>query len=527
MNSDKPGRTQKFADRRAGGSIPTFRQALASPVSAYESIQDVEGNDIDIQQTKILLDHKQGRYQQAIKRYENLLLSEGFSLNEPLINQPEKLDETYASLLVFELLFLLKTNDNLSEKQLWKYIDCVRIFNPDDVVCQGAIYNLLLVFFLRQNNVGAAFEMAKLALDAYQRCASNYLQLFVHLHIAFIHVYAGRLGKAEAALNDAHDQLVQCGSPMCENAMIEITRFWVKAEAHNAIPNPKELAPLSEQITSGEFWPETFLILVALQFRAAITYGNLHLLEQHSGYEAMLRSRGLVQLLPATQLLRQEYLLQEKTLPKNKLFNLSERQIVLLLPTTNTWQLNVGEGPASAPALSRIRAIDDLHQAKQWHKRGRFDIAIKHFTSAIKIIEEQEWLFLLNSEYDFISQICKECRSRGRFVQMARQLQNTLLAKQKPKIKTNKRNSTLGFTVSEVGILSRLSEATSNKALAIDLGVSESTIKFHLKNIYRKLFVHSRRDAISAATKKGLIAPSGFVSSKGPDPRSAYNHNPV
>ncbi len=492
--------------------VLTFRQALASPVSAYESIQAIAGINIDIQQTKILLDHKQGRYQQAIKRYENLLLSEGFSISEPLINQPDQLDESNASFLIFELLLLLKTNENLSEKQLWKYIDCVRLFNPDDVVCQGAIYNLLLVFFLRQNNVGAAFEMAKLALDAYQRCGSSYLQLFVHLHIAFIHVYAGRLGKAEVALENAHEQLVQCGSPVCENAMIEVTRFWVKAEANNSIPKPETLAPLSEEITSGEFWPETFLILVALQFRAAISYGNLRVLEQHSGYEAMLRSRGLVQLLPAMQLLRQEYLLQEKSLPQNKLFNLPERQIVLLLPTTNTWQLNVGESPINAPVLSRIRAIDDLHQAKQWHKRGRFDIAIKHFTSAIKIIEEQEWLFLLHSEYDFISDICKECRSRGRFVQMARQLQNTLLAKRRPQAKTNSQNSTIGFTVSEVGILSRLSDATSNKALAIDLGVSESTIKFHLKNIYRKLFVHSRRDAIKAATKKGLIAPSSNVS---------------
>ena len=512
MNSKKQRSVPNRPDTNTAGlDIFTFREALASPVSAYETIQGIFGNDLDIQQTKILLDHKQGRFQQALKRYKNLLTSEGFSISEPLINQTDQLNETNASLLTFELLFLLKTNDKLSEKQLWTYIDCVKLFNPDDVVCQGAIYNLLLVFFLRQNNVGAAFEIAKLALDAYQRCGSNYLQLFVHLHIAFIHVYAGRLGKAEAALDDAREQLAQCGSPVCEKAMIEITRFWVNAEANNSIPKPETLAPLSEEITSGEFWPETFLILVALQFRAAISYGNLHVLEQHSGYEAMLRSRGLVQLLPAMQLLRQEYLLQEKSLPQNRLFNLSERQIVLMLPTTNTWQLNVGETATNTPVLSRIRAIDDLYQAKQWHKRGRFDIAIKHFTSAITIIEEQNWLFLLNSEYDFISNICKECRSRGRFVQMARQLQNTLLARQKPQIKTNNQNSTTGFTVSEVGILSRLSETTSNKALAIDLGVSESTIKFHLKNIYRKLFVHNRRDAINAATKKGLIAPSSIV----------------
>ncbi|MCF6322381.1 MAG: LuxR C-terminal-related transcriptional regulator, partial [Rhizobiaceae bacterium] len=194
-----------------------------------------------------------------------------------------------------------------------------------------------------------------------------------------------------------------------------------------------------------------------------------------------------------------------------KLFHISERQIVLLLPTTNTWQLNVGEAPLNAPLLDRVRAVDYLHQAKQWHKRGRFDIVMRHFISAIRIIQDQGWLFLLDSEYEFISDICKECRARGRFVQTARQLQNTLLAGRRLQKENTGQKSAFGFTVSEVGILYRLSEATSNKALAIDLGVSESTIKYHVKNIYRKLSVHSRRDAIAAAITKGLIATDAKV----------------
>lgn len=496
----------------------SFRDALASPASAYENIQHVHEDSFDIQLTKTLLDHKRGRFQQAIKRYENLLASVGLDNQIPLILQSDMLDETYASLIIFELLFMLKNDTNLSEKQLWKYIDSVKYFNPDDVICQGAIYNLLLVFFLRQSNIGAAFEMAKIALDAYQRCDSNYLQLFVHLHIAFIHIYAGRLGDATLALKDAQTRLIQCGNPACESAMIQITRLWVVAEATDTLPKPDILMPLSEKITAGEFWPETFLVLVALQFRSAIRHGNPRILEQHSGYEAILRSRGLVQLLPAMQLLRQEYLLEEKTLSTNKPFNLSDRQIVLLLPTTNTWQLNVGEGAPGSPILARVRAVDELYKAKKWYKSGRFDVTMKHFVAAIEAIEVQGWMFLLASEYDFISDMCKECRQRGRFVQKARHLQNTLLASQKPQTTSKQNDSVFGLTACEVGILNRLPESTSNKALAIDLGVSESTIKYHLKNIYRKLSVHSRHDALKAALSKGLIAPP---------PRSDYSHSPA
>ncbi|MCF6326810.1 MAG: LuxR C-terminal-related transcriptional regulator [Devosiaceae bacterium] len=489
----------------------SFREALASPVSAYVGVQHIVDENLDIQLTKILLDHKQSRHQQAIKRYENLITTLGFDKDKAIIDQSDHLDENQASLLIFELLFMLKSDANPSEKQLWKYIDSVGFFNPDDVICQGGIYNLLLVLFLRRNNIGAAFEMAKLALNAYQRCESNYLQLFVHLHMAFIHVYAGRLNEAKHALDNAHNHLIKCGTPVCENAMIEITRHWVIAEASSVFPDPDQLAPLGEEIISGEFWPETFLVLVALQFRAAIRQGDVNVLEQHSGYEAMLRARGLVQLLPAMQLLRQEFLLEEKNPSANKPGNLPERQVVLLLPTTNTWQLNVGESPVQTPTLCRIRALDDMYQAKQWHNRGRFDIVMKHFMRAVKAIEDQGWLFLLESEHEFISNICKECKQRKRYVHFARRLQNTMLTRQTPQNKDLNNGAILGFTVSEVGVLSRLSEATSNKAIALDLGVSESTIKYHLKNIYRKLSVHSRRDAIRVALTKGLIAAGSRV----------------
>ncbi len=56
-----------------------------------------------------------------------------------------------------------------------------------------------------------------------------------------------------------------------------------------------------------------------------------------------------------------------------------------------------------------------------------------------------------------------------------------------------------------LGVLQRLPASTSNKALALELGVSEATVNFQLKNIYRKLGVHKRRAAIDAARAKGII----------------------
>jgi LuxR family maltose regulon positive regulatory protein len=61
------------------------------------------------------------------------------------------------------------------------------------------------------------------------------------------------------------------------------------------------------------------------------------------------------------------------------------------------------------------------------------------------------------------------------------------------------------LTDREKGILQLLVNGASNKVLAKKMFVSENTVKFHLKNIYSKLGVGSRLQAISAARQMGLL----------------------
>lgn len=49
---------------------------------------------------------------------------------------------------------------------------------------------------------------------------------------------------------------------------------------------------------------------------------------------------------------------------------------------------------------------------------------------------------------------------------------------------------------SELKVMRLLDKGLSNKAIALKLGVSNNTVKFHLKNIYKKLNVHNRLEAI-------------------------------
>jgi len=48
---------------------------------------------------------------------------------------------------------------------------------------------------------------------------------------------------------------------------------------------------------------------------------------------------------------------------------------------------------------------------------------------------------------------------------------------------------------------------TSNRRLAKRLGLSENTVKFHVRNILDKLRLHTRAEAVGYALRKKIVEP--------------------
>jgi LuxR family transcriptional regulator, maltose regulon positive regulatory protein len=68
------------------------------------------------------------------------------------------------------------------------------------------------------------------------------------------------------------------------------------------------------------------------------------------------------------------------------------------------------------------------------------------------------------------------------------------------------------LTERELAILRYLPTIMSNREIARQVYVSVNTVKTHLKQIYRKLGVASRRDAIARARELHLLGPSTRLS---------------
>jgi DNA-binding NarL/FixJ family response regulator len=62
-----------------------------------------------------------------------------------------------------------------------------------------------------------------------------------------------------------------------------------------------------------------------------------------------------------------------------------------------------------------------------------------------------------------------------------------------------------GLTERELAILQALARGLSNEAIAKELWIARQTVKFHVRNIYRKLGVSNRTEAARYAYQHGLV----------------------
>lgn len=73
------------------------------------------------------------------------------------------------------------------------------------------------------------------------------------------------------------------------------------------------------------------------------------------------------------------------------------------------------------------------------------------------------------------------------------------------KLQHEKPAASEAYSEREIDVLEQLASGCSNKQIARRLGVSENTVKFHLKNLYRKLDAGSREAALAIALQRGLV----------------------
>jgi DNA-binding NarL/FixJ family response regulator len=69
-----------------------------------------------------------------------------------------------------------------------------------------------------------------------------------------------------------------------------------------------------------------------------------------------------------------------------------------------------------------------------------------------------------------------------------------------------------GISARELEVLKLTASGMANKQVARTLGLSEKTVRNHIANIYEKLGIHDRSQALLYAVRKGLVDPGSLES---------------
>jgi DNA-binding CsgD family transcriptional regulator len=73
--------------------------------------------------------------------------------------------------------------------------------------------------------------------------------------------------------------------------------------------------------------------------------------------------------------------------------------------------------------------------------------------------------------------------------------------------KVQKREKITSLTPKELEVLKWVQEGKTNDEIATIIGNSKWTVKFHLKNVMKKLSVTTRAQAVSQAIGEGMLQP--------------------
>ena len=151
-----------------------------------------------------------------------------------------------------------------------------------------------------------------------------------------------------------------------------------------------------------------------------------------------------------------------------------------------------------------------------YYRQGRLDPALDLLEEAVTMAAPGGWCYAFVEGGTAMIELLRQVRKRSSMgasvdwlLEEIRQT-GTMDASEREDVSSDNLQSEIldQLTNRETDILQLLAQRLSNKEIADTLFVSPETVKTHLKNIFQKLHVSNRRQAVTRALGTGLIAPS-------------------
>lgn len=139
-------------------------------------------------------------------------------------------------------------------------------------------------------------------------------------------------------------------------------------------------------------------------------------------------------------------------------------------------------------------------------QRGALEEALTRLQNLLEYVSRESALGILLEQGRGLEQLLLLAQRKNREMLLSGPQRDTI-AQSLELMQSEQSGGQYGFSAREVAVLRELCNGCSNKAIGETLDLSENTVKFHLKRIFKKLGTDSRAGAVTIALQKRLVTP--------------------
>ena len=453
---------------------------------------------------------------------------------------PDYEDNDYVSVktdyIATQYLLALYKNENFNREYLDQCeIEMCQNSELDGLI--GFVHALKGLLYQRNASFSRSEAETERAIHYYKASKSNYGIASVNLIQGLCYFTKGQLDLAMRTYENAFS-IIEADFPDDPglNAIARSLISEVRYERNEIDNLASELEPTIDDLESYDGWLDSFVVAyrvaVALAMiqkdseAAHIVLDRAILLASERSLDEVYRLAQLERVnihirdaaLDTAADLYRNHLDEHGSLDVRRNKQLIWREMDNYCFTTARLLIAQGKGERALAALEptvqeshrtgRLLSLTNAHilQARAYQLLDKQDEAIAVLRHAVTVGCSEKYLRVFLDEGDGIIPVLQhliDSERRGSTrTKLGKYCSKLLSAFRK---EMDEEQTGTAFTPRERQILIGLSHNNSNKIIARDLGVTESTIKFHLKKVYAKLGVSKRSTAVIEARRQQLI----------------------
>jgi LuxR family transcriptional regulator, maltose regulon positive regulatory protein len=405
--------------------------------------------------------------------------------------------------------------------------------DAQDGIGRATLLNASCLVGFALGDMQAAYEACDRAVREMRKLGSVLGLNYCAMHVGLASFHLGHRREAEAAFREALELAEEnFGADSGLRAVADI-HLAVALQARGDIPAASELFARSlEHIETYDGWLDIYADGYRAAINAALSSGNLQ------------DAEGLLKRASATALRRRLTRLDglnraHRVRLHMRAGRLSDARAAILWPPVSGqeapihWREYHAMGMAvaeleiaSGDPQAALRILPDLAAVAAEGRRARDGVAVTFLSAAARFgrgdreeaaamlaqllettLREDDTEFLIESG-PLAAPLLHYTRQWARDQSaspLVRQALNTALSRLAQLVPSVDGLPTPTLSGRELEVLAELARQSSNKVIARVLQMTENTVKFHLKNIFQKLDIRHRSEAVDAARARGLI----------------------